>query len=334
MFDRKYMLSIIIPTYNVEYNIEKLLNILSEQLCKKIQLCIVDDGSTDKTVSIIKKFFLQRVFNIKFKRTSHIGVSKARNLGIDMANGEYITFIDADDLISPDFVSTFMLNIRDSADVMIFNSNIKESRLISNKDICYLLIGHDKNHDFLVDTSIHSKFYRLDFVRKFSLIFDTSLRLGEDLIFNFNCILNSKNIYIYPDNIYCKMISHSMMRFTKYNLKNEIEFRKQMNNISHIKNIPNMKLVLKFYKITGALFLVDRYYSCLPRKSNISIWKSRSLLQNTLRNNGYIVAIKTSKFDDILGKRDMVTRMLLSKNMYLISLVFSRCIDIIKRESR
>lgn len=94
-----YILSIIIPAHNAGKTLARTLESISSLLSTKVQLILVDDGSTDETSDTIKTFVTQypKVISI---RQNHSGVSVARNTGMKFARGKYIWFIDADDTIN------------------------------------------------------------------------------------------------------------------------------------------------------------------------------------------------------------------------------------------
>ena len=89
--------SVIMPVYNGENFIKKALQSLVENLSVNDELIVIDDKSTDNTENIIKKF-LGRKINYKIiKLNKNVGVTRARNIGIKIANGKFITFLDHDD---------------------------------------------------------------------------------------------------------------------------------------------------------------------------------------------------------------------------------------------
>ena len=93
-------ISVIIPVYNCEKFIEKCLQSLVNQTLTDIEIILVNDGSTDNSQKIIEKFSDTR---IKLINKKNGGQSSARNVGLDVANGEYIGFIDSDDWVDSDF---------------------------------------------------------------------------------------------------------------------------------------------------------------------------------------------------------------------------------------
>lgn len=93
-------ISIIIPVYNCEKYIEKCLNSLVNQTLKDIEIILVNDGSTDNSRKIIESFTDSR---IKILDKKNGGQSSARNIGLDVAQGEYIGFVDSDDWVDEDY---------------------------------------------------------------------------------------------------------------------------------------------------------------------------------------------------------------------------------------
>ncbi|MBE7087882.1 MAG: glycosyltransferase family 2 protein, partial [Clostridiales bacterium] len=99
------LISIIVPCYNKEKYISNCLNSLKCQTYDNLQLILVDDCSTDGTKNILEEF-VNKAPNAELHLADGKGVSHARNLGISLARGKYLTFLDADDFISPYHVET------------------------------------------------------------------------------------------------------------------------------------------------------------------------------------------------------------------------------------
>ena len=92
----KVDISIIVPIYNAEKYIAKCLDSLINQTKKEIEIILINDGSTDNTEEIIKKYQDER---IKYYENKNQGIGKTRNFGIDKATGKYILFVDSDDYL-------------------------------------------------------------------------------------------------------------------------------------------------------------------------------------------------------------------------------------------
>ena len=97
------LISIVLPIYNVEKYIEKCMDSVLNQTYKNIEVILVDDGSPDRCPKICEEY-AKKDNRIKVVHKENGGLSDARNAGIKVANGEYITFIDSDDYIDQDYV--------------------------------------------------------------------------------------------------------------------------------------------------------------------------------------------------------------------------------------
>jgi len=97
------LISIIVPCYNVEAYLPKCVNSILEQTYKKIEIILVDDGSTDNSGKICDEY-AQRDSRIVVIHKTNGGQGEARNIAIECAKGEWISFADGDDLLSPDYI--------------------------------------------------------------------------------------------------------------------------------------------------------------------------------------------------------------------------------------
>lgn len=106
-------LSIIIPYYNTEDYTNELLKVLDNQITDEVEVILIDDGSD--------KEFCPKYEWLKVIRTNNQGQSKARNLGIDLSAGEYIQFIDSDDMVSEDFIEKILKATEEKKDLIEFS---------------------------------------------------------------------------------------------------------------------------------------------------------------------------------------------------------------------
>ena len=100
--------SIIVPIYNVEKYLPKCVNFIVKQTLKDIEIIAINDGSTDNSYDIIKKFSIEDS-RIKIINQNNCELSNARNLGLKFAKGEYISFIDSDDYIDKTMIEKLYL---------------------------------------------------------------------------------------------------------------------------------------------------------------------------------------------------------------------------------
>lgn len=128
-------ISIIIPVYNVEKYINDCMNSVLNNEIDKVEVILVDDGSEDKS-GIICDDYAKRYNNVYAYHKSNGGLSDARNYGLLKAKGDYVLFIDSDDMISTNAVKDVIDAINDShADIIIWDANIiDENGLVCSDD--------------------------------------------------------------------------------------------------------------------------------------------------------------------------------------------------------
>lgn len=128
------MISVIVPVYNVEDYLSGCIDSIIGQTCRGIEIILVDDGSTDSSGQICDEY-AQKDARIRVIHKQNGGISSARNRGLDVARGEYISFIDSDDWVEPDFLEVLLRLLLDyDADVSqcFF---VKESSKTKDKDL-------------------------------------------------------------------------------------------------------------------------------------------------------------------------------------------------------
>jgi glycosyltransferase involved in cell wall biosynthesis len=118
----KKLISIIIPTYNEEKVIAACLKSLQNQSYRPVEIIVVDDGSTDKTISIIENLEF-RSENLKMLKQKHLGPGPARNLGAKSAKGEILVFIDADMTFDDNFIKDLTKPIMGGKTIGTFSKN-------------------------------------------------------------------------------------------------------------------------------------------------------------------------------------------------------------------
>lgn len=104
----KGLISIIIPTYNRAQTLKRSISSVVEQTADTWELIIVDDGSTDNTRDLVSPYLIDS--RIKYIAQENTGVSTARNAGAALANGDYLIFLDSDDIIYPHLIN-FLIGI-------------------------------------------------------------------------------------------------------------------------------------------------------------------------------------------------------------------------------
>ena len=104
---KKIKYSIVVPVYNAQKTIKRCIDSIFNQSCKDYELILVDDGSKDSSLEICKNACIG-VECVRIIQKENGGVSSARNLGMSVAKGEYITFVDSDDYLDSDYLDSFL----------------------------------------------------------------------------------------------------------------------------------------------------------------------------------------------------------------------------------
>lgn len=177
--------SIIVPIYRVEKYVSKCIESIINQTYSNWELLLIDDGSPDNSGKICDEY-AQKDNRIKVIHKENYGVSSARNSGLDIAQGEYVMFVDSDDWISKDCLEVCVNEIKNNKlDALQFGSIsiYKDKEILYVKNSTKTLSGEEyiKNNNFNV--TVWGGIYKKNIIEKFSLRFSTQLKLAEDQIF-------------------------------------------------------------------------------------------------------------------------------------------------------
>lgn len=124
MQHEKVKVTVIIPGYNIELYLSQALESIVNQTLKEIDLILVDDGSTDKTGEIMDEY-AGKYPNIRVVHQENHGVGHARNVGLGLADGEFIYFIDGDDWVEPDTLEElYNCATKETLDMVLFNGDV------------------------------------------------------------------------------------------------------------------------------------------------------------------------------------------------------------------
>ena len=201
---QKVKVSVIMPAYNSEVYIRESIDSVLAQSFSDFELIVVDDGSTDTTAAIVESYTDRR---IRLIRQPNQGVSVARNTGLEAAKGEFITFLDSDDLCYPDFLKNLYHLIQSNQTEMSF-SNYSESFLaedmhktdvskirnfIKEKLLGTRILTSDSQIDGL-PVHINSVMIAKTLIERYRLQFLPNVRMYEDGNFLFKTFLAARKI--------------------------------------------------------------------------------------------------------------------------------------------
>lgn len=223
------LISVIVPVYNVEDYIENcLLSILSQDY-PHFEVIIINDGSTDSSLLRAEKY-LSKSKNLKIVSTLNRGLSAARNLGISLAKGEYICFVDSDDYISSNMLSNLYSRVlRDGTSLAICEfteiedltqttriGNTLNDSVLDYKELLYRM--HQKNGYHIIVA--WNKLYHKDL---FSDLLFPEGKIHEDEFIILDVLKKAGKISLLSDNLYFYRVKRAGSIMSKTNIKSELD---------------------------------------------------------------------------------------------------------------
>lgn len=211
------LISVIVPVYNVEKYISKCIESIMEQTYKNLQIILVDDGSTDASGDICDTY-AEKDARIQVIHKKNEGVVSARNTGLEAANGEYVGFVDGDDYIDIGFYKTLLEDMvendvdfvhmgfrieSESTSTVYGNFETAKYRLSQKSKIYFIGEGiFGKSGVIHITSSIWSKLFKTEFIRKCHAKVPRELSYGEDMICLSICMLEGKSMYLHKTAMY------------------------------------------------------------------------------------------------------------------------------------
>lgn len=219
-----YKISVIIPVFNSSIYLEKCLSSIINQTLKDIEVILIDDGSTDNSLDIIKDY-ATKYNNIKYKSKKNEGQAIARNLGIQMASGEFVTFVDSDDYIELNMLEK-LYNIAklEKSDIVVCDYVEEYNNKNIEKKSLYIEADNIKRSYVLCVAGPCSKIINSDIFKKNDIKFLEG-NIYEDLAVIPTLALYSDKISYCNEILYHYVIrQNSTMNQTKYSKKLESIF--------------------------------------------------------------------------------------------------------------
>ena len=298
----KRLISIIIPVYNVEEYIEQCIQSVINQTYKKLEIILIDDGSIDKSGKICD-VYADRDKRIIVIHKENGGLSDARNKGIDIASGEYITFVDSDDYVEDSFIEDLYTTlINNNAEMSICNiikvndkgekiENIgfAEDELVNGKKILKGICEHKNVIESIV---AWNKMYSKDFFRENRY---PKGRIHEDEFLTYKILYYAKKVAI-------------TNKFLYYYRQNDNSITGKKFNVKRLDFLEALEERLKFYHNHNEEYLYNKTFEMIMsviREFYIKVKKyiDNSMdIQRALIKKYRIMYIKFIKIKDISVK--------------------------------
>lgn len=272
-------ISIIVPIYNAESTLRRCVDSIFAQTFRNFELILIDDGSRDHSAEIIDDYAAldSRVIPI---HKENGGVSSARNAGLEIARGEYITFIDSDDWIKERYLENIFHFDKYDCSLIICNYSIIGCPIHTSKyEEQFLNSANEITH--FINLTITDcltrvpwgKFFRRESIKLNNLQFDQKIHFGEDTEFVFKYIASCNNILISEDDSYQYYIDGYKKNKYKISTKQyKYSIEKVMSALALIGSKSKLKIAYK------------EIQSCFQAYFESSLW-----------NNGFSFAKKNSQ---------------------------------------
>ena len=190
------LVTVIIPIYNMEKYIHRCLDSVVNQNYHNLEIILINDGSTDRCPEICDEYSVadSRIIVIHQKNS---GVSAARNAGLKIMHGEYVTFVDPDDFILPEYVETLVKIMNQYTAEFAHCRNYRNIKNGQSNNSIYTVkkitdVDFTKYH---CHSAVWGHGYKSEVIRKNNILFDENIALGEDTLFNTLCYINSNRAY-------------------------------------------------------------------------------------------------------------------------------------------
>ena len=194
-------ISIIIPVYNAEIYLTKCIESVINQNYTNLEVILLNDGSTDGSAFICEKF-QQLDDRIKYLSHTNIGVSQTRNIGLNIASGDYVVFVDSDDWVDPDFIESYITSANETCADLFYQGLVWEypnnsipkhlpNKFFKNKLDGILFLEKERCFG-----AACNKMFKREIIDKFQIRFDPTLSLAEDKIFTLEYFKYIKSILL------------------------------------------------------------------------------------------------------------------------------------------
>lgn len=313
--NNNYLVSVIIPVYNCENYLSSCIESVMSQSYKNIELILVDDGSTDQSTKMCDE--LSKSDNrIKTIHQQNSGPAAARNRGIDMASGEYIFFLDSDDIIDRESIEILVDAYREhNPDLVMSNFNKLEhngqyieqkvsfdtdniaftgqTKELNNRDMVGFVrhfLKYPSNH---LISYCWARLYKTSIIKKTKLRANADMRLFEDFVFNLDYLQNvNKTIFVNRSlYTYCLHSGHISASMSIVNAKSLLHdmtiFRSKTSDYLQSADIKNSEKEIGHTLVHYAIIFIIRTCRQITKETKKRIYTEiKKLITSPILRDG------------------------------------------------
>ena len=270
--------SVIVPVYNSERTIRRCLDSICNQSLLEIEIIIVDDGSKDNSLEICEKY-KEKDSRIQLISQENLGVSSARNRGMDNAKFDYIGFVDSDDWIHEDMFRVLLeYAIKFESDIVssnfiidtpfksINNTNTFKSGYYGKQDLIKAVYPELIANNVLsrpIPTTLVTKIFKRSFIKGNMIRFSEKLKSSEDSTFVLECILDANSLF-HDNDLYFyhyvtnpDSVTNVFLKDSWNNYRNRNNYIRKLIEHRNLKDSSDFENQLELDIIIGALMTLN-----------------------------------------------------------------------------
>lgn len=314
--------SVIIPVYNGEKYLNKCLDSIINQTYNNIEIVIVNDGSIDNSLNIIKKY-LKKDKRIKLINKENEGQAKARNIALENITGDYCLFVDSDDYVELNMISD-LLKVAKNNNSDIVSSNLLRIYDDGTKSIMkgFNKITDDNKINFMLsDPGPCAKLFKTKFLKQQKFNFLEN-RIYEDLAIIPSLGINAKQID-YIDNAYYNYIIH------KNSTMNQSIFNKKLNDIFFSLNNLKNKFNSKYNDELEYIYIKHLLHDASLRFLNFNCKESKQSLNQIINliHKEY-PNWKKNKYLFLMSKKEILLTKIIYRKLYFIYNIYRKVVKL------
>lgn len=299
----KPLISIVTPALNLEKYIERCIKSVVNQTYKNFEFFIVDNGSTDNTTKIVENY-ANIDSRIKLIKCATRGVSIARNLALKNISGEYVCFIDGDDVVDPNYINDLYVNlIENDSDMSIcYYKRQKHIKQLHHKK-SYKTTKMD-NIEAIKRTICDKGFNGVVWGKLFKtkllgdIKFDETISFSEDLLFCVEYLYKCKTVTYFPKKLYNYFVCQSGTVMGKFNQK-KLSCLTSLDKVIEISTDEDIINCAKAWKSILCIMLMYFYHRDKMKDSKIKDYLLKIFFENKkyVKKNKYIRSLYKNNID-------------------------------------
>lgn len=271
-FENK-MISVIVPVYNAEPYLERCINSIVNQTYQNLEILLIDDGSTDKS-GIICDLYHKKDTRVKVIHKKNGGAATARNLGVHLAKGQFLAFVDSDDAILTDMYASLMIQMKEDIDIVTCGRYIYKqgSKQLKQKAYCTNKITKYGNVQAIGELlkkeifsyGVNEKIYRKELFENIKFPYS---RMSEDIPVTYALFKKCRYIVNIGQAKYCNYLRRdSSSNSDNFFLRMKYVYFMRDIYIDIQKEMPQYSWLAEAEYLRGVLYILREIKQCKQRQ--------------------------------------------------------------------